>query len=107
MAATTRSLSPNQRAWARFRRNRLGFVSLWIFAALLVVATAAELFSNDKPFIARIDGKTWYPVFDNPAEVALGGDFATATDWKDPFIDELLARPGNWSFGTFNRHSAN
>ncbi|HYM48826.1 MAG TPA: ABC transporter permease, partial [Burkholderiaceae bacterium] len=24
------SLSPNQRAWARFKRNRLGYVSLWI-----------------------------------------------------------------------------
>ena len=99
--------SPNQRAWARFKRNRLGYVSLWIFAVLLVVATAAELVSNDKPFVARIDGKTWYPVFDNPSEVALGGDFATPTDWKDPFIDALLQRPGNWSFGTLNRHSAN
>ena len=26
------SLSPNQRAWARFKRNRLGYVSLIIFA---------------------------------------------------------------------------
>ena len=104
---TTRSMSPNQRAWARFKRNRLGYVSLWLFVALLVVATAAELFSSDKPFVARVNGQLWLPVFDNPAEVALGGDFATPTDWKDPFIDELLARPGNWSFGTFNRHSAN
>ncbi len=100
-------MSPNARAWARFRRNRPGRASLWIFAVLLVVATAAELFSNDKPFIARIDGKLWYPAFDNPAEIALGGDFATPTDWKDPFIAQLLARPGNWSVGTFNPHSAN
>ena len=27
------SLSPNQRAWARFKRNRLGYVSLLVFAA--------------------------------------------------------------------------
>ena len=32
------SLSPNQRAWARFKRNRLGYVSLWILAAMLVVS---------------------------------------------------------------------
>ena len=31
------SLSPNQRAWARFRRNRVGTWSLWLFIVLLVV----------------------------------------------------------------------
>ena len=39
--------SPNQRAWARFKRNRLGHVSLWIFGVLLLLTTAAELVSND------------------------------------------------------------
>ena len=33
------SRSPNQRAWARFKRNRLGYASLWIFAVLLTIAT--------------------------------------------------------------------
>jgi microcin C transport system permease protein len=99
-------MSPNARAWARFRRNRLGHVSLWIFAVLLVVTTAAELVSNDKPFVARIDGKLWFPAFANPSEVALGGDFATPTDWKDPFIAALVAKPGNWAIGTLNRNSA-
>ena len=34
-------MSPNQRAWERFKRNRVGHVSLWVFMALLVVATTA------------------------------------------------------------------
>lgn len=100
-------MSPNQRAWARFRRNRLGHVSLWIFAIVLVVATLAELVSNDKPFVARINGEWHFPAVSNPPEVRLGGDFHTPTDWKDPFIGELLARPGNWSLGALNPHSAN
>ena len=29
------ALSPNQRAWARFRRNRIGTWSLWLMAAML------------------------------------------------------------------------
>ena len=33
--ARSTSLSPNQRAWRRFRRNRLGFVSLIVFAVML------------------------------------------------------------------------
>ena len=101
-----RGTSPNQRAWARFRRNRLGHASLWLFIALLLVTTLAELVSNDLPYVARIDGQLIFPVIDNPSEQSLGGDFITPTDWKDPFIAQLLAQPGNWSVGAPNPHSA-
>jgi microcin C transport system permease protein len=101
-----RPVSPNQRAWARFRRNRIGFWSLWIFAAMLLVATFAEVFSNDRPFVARIQGQWWFPALNNPPEVALGGDFHTPTDWKDPFTQKLLAEPGSLAVFAPNRHSA-
>jgi microcin C transport system permease protein len=100
------SLSPNQRAWRRFKRNRPGYVSLWIFAVLLVVSTAAELLSNDRPLIARYAGRTYFPVFHDPPETALGGDFGTPTDWTDPFIGARFARPGNWALFTLNPHGA-
>ena len=48
-----RSLSPNQRAWARFKRNRIGYLSLWLFGVLLALTTFAELVSNDRPLVAR------------------------------------------------------
>jgi len=100
-------MSPNQRAWARFRRNRLGYVSLWLFAVLLSLATFAEFVSNDRPFVVRVNGEWYFPAIKNPSEVKLGGDFHTPTDWKDPFIAELMARSGNWSNGPINPHSAN
>ena len=100
------SLSPLQRAWARFQRNRMGYWSLWIFVVMLLVSTGAELFSNDRPVVARIDGQLLFPILNNPSEKALGGDFATPTDWKDPFITELLEKPGYWSVTVFNPHSA-
>jgi len=106
-APSTKPLSPNQRAWARFRRNRIGYVSLWAFAVLLALATFAEVVSNERPFVARIGGETHFPAISNPAEVELGGDFHTPTDWKDPFIRDLMAKPGNWSIGAINPHSAN
>jgi microcin C transport system permease protein len=105
-AAPSKHVSPNQRAWARFRRNRLGYLSLWIFAVMLVVSTLAELVSNDRPIVARIAGQWYAPMFVNPSERALGGDFGTPTDWKDPFIADLLARPGNGALSTLNKHSA-
>ena len=99
--------SPNQRGWERFKRNRPGYRSLWLFVAMLLVATLGELVSNDRPFFAQIGGNTYFPIITNPSDRALGGDFATPADWKDPLIIELLGKPGNWTLGTINAHSAN
>ena len=102
-----RHLSPNQRAWARFKRNRVGYWSLWVLAALLVVSAFAELLSNDRPLVAVYEGRWTFPVFHNPPETAYGGDFATPTEWTDPFIDEQFAKhPGSWLLRTPNPHSA-
>ncbi len=105
-AAATKPMSPNQRAWARFRRNRLGTASLWIMLGLLVLSAFAEFISNDRPLVAYYDGAWSFPVFHNPPETAYGGDFATPTDWKDPFITEQFAKPGNWTLNALNPHSA-
>ena len=101
------SVSPNQRAWLRFKRNRIGYWSLWVFAVLLAFSTAAELFSNDKPFVAKLNGQLVFPFIHNPSEKSLGGDFGTPTDWKDPLITDMLGQAGAWSIGTLNKHSAN
>ena len=102
----TPSLSPNQRAWARFKRNRIGYVSLWVFLVLLVVTTFAELVSNDRPLVARHNGQWFVPVVHNPPEKLLGGDFGTPTDWNDPLIKREFAKPGNWALFTLNRNGA-
>jgi microcin C transport system permease protein len=98
--------SPGQRAWARFKRNRVGYVSLWLMLGLLVLSTFAEVFSNDKPLLARYRGELYFPLFHNPPEKTFGGDFDSATDWKDPFIAQQFAKPGNWRLHTFNDHAA-
>jgi len=101
------SLSPNQRAWRRFRRNRLGFVSLILFLVLLVIATLAELVSNDRPLVARFEGEWFAPVFQNPPETRFGGDFKSPTDWHDPFIRQQFAKPGNFALFTINDYAGN
>ena len=106
MSTPTIALSPGQRAWQRFRGNRIGFLSFWLLLALLVLSLAAELISNDRPFIAVYEGQWTFPVLHNPPERAYGGDFDSPTDWKDPFIARQFAKPGNWRLQTLNRHSA-
>ena len=90
-------LSPNQRAWRRFKRHRLGMWSLWIFAAMFALSLVAEVLSNDVPLVARYNGKLYFPLLDNPPEVEFGGDFRTPTDWSDPFIAARFAQAGNWA----------
>ncbi|HEU5295347.1 MAG TPA: ABC transporter permease [Burkholderiaceae bacterium] len=100
------ALSPGRRAWLRFRRNRVGFASCWLMLALLLVSLAAELVSNDRPFVAVYEGRWTFPVLHNPPERVYGGDFETPTDWNDPFIAQQFAKPGNWRLHTLNRNSA-
>ena len=43
-------LSPvNQARWARFRHNRRGYWSLWIFLLLFGLSLCSELIANDTP----------------------------------------------------------
>ena len=93
----TVSLSPSAIAWKRFKRNRLGFVSLILFVLLFVMSLAAELVSNDKPLVASYQGKLYFPIVTNPPETEFGGDFQTPTDFLDPFIQQQFAQAGNWA----------
>ena len=104
--APARPMSPNQRAWLRFKRNRLGYRSLWIMVILLLLSAFAEVLSNDRPLLAYYNGELTFPVFHNPPETRYGGDFATPTDWSDPLIAEQFAKPGNWWVRAINPHSA-
>ncbi|HVL59328.1 MAG TPA: ABC transporter permease [Burkholderiaceae bacterium] len=101
-AETPPSLSPGQRAWRRFRNDRRGYVSLWIFCALFVVSLFAELLSNDRPLVVRYEGQTYYPLWNTYSEKTFGGDFPTAADYLDPYIRERLSRDGNWAIYPLN-----
>ncbi len=98
------SLSPRRRAWLRFRANRRGYWSLWIFLALFGLSLMAEVLSNDRPILVRYEGRTYYPLLRSYPETTFGGDFRTATDYLDPFIRERLSSDGNWALFPPNRY---
>ncbi len=97
MATPRRSLSPGRRAWLRFRANRRGYWSLWIFALVFGVSLAAEVLSNDRPIVTRYEGRLYWPLWRQYPETTFGGDFRTATDYLDPFIRQRLSQDGNWA----------
>ena len=89
--------SPARRAWRRFRSNRLGYVSLIIFAILFGLSLFAEALSNDKPLVARYNGHWYFPVVQTLPETTFGGDFPTPTDYLDPLIRENLRKGDNFA----------
>ncbi len=97
------SISPSRRAWLRFKQHRLGFWSLILFSALVLISLGAELVSNDRPLLARYEGRWYVPVLQDVPETTFGGDFETATDYLDPFIQAQFDKPGNFAIYPINR----
>jgi len=100
--STNHSLPPLQRAWLRFRANRLGFYSTVLFAAMFFVSLFSEVISNDKPLLAGYQGNWYVPIIQTIPETAFGGDFDTPTDFLDPFIQAEFDKKGNWAIYPIN-----
>src|SRR5262249_31170630 len=105
------ALSPlNRRRWLNFKANRRGYWSLWIFLTLFVISLFAELIANDRPLLIKYDGHLYWPAFIGYSETTFGGDFETSADYRDPYLQKLIADKGGWiiwppirySYGTHN-----
>ncbi len=89
------ALSPiNTRRWRNFKTNRRGFWSLWLFLVLFIASLFADVIANDKPIYVSYAGKSYFPSFFTYPETTFGGDFETATDYRDPFVQKLIADKG-------------
>ena len=88
-------LSPiGERRWRTFKANRRGHVSLWLFGILFLVTLFAEFVANDRPLYVSYAGEGYWPVFVEYPETTFGGDFETATEYRDPFVAELIEERG-------------
>ncbi|VAW68594.1 ABC transporter, permease protein 2 (cluster 5, nickel/peptides/opines) [hydrothermal vent metagenome] len=95
-------ISPGKRSWLRFKANRRGYYSLWIFSAIFLLSLFAELISNDKPLLVHYQGEYYFPVFNFYKETEFGGDFETEADYQDKYVRDILRRNGNWMLEPFN-----
>lgn len=100
------SLSPlTQRRLSQFRANARGFWSFWLFLALLILTLGAEFIANDKPILVQYDGALYFPTFVNYPETTFGGDFETETEYRDPYVSDLVKERGGWMFWPPIRYS--
>jgi microcin C transport system permease protein len=90
-------ISPlNRRRIDNFKRNRRGFWSLWVFLLLFGLSLLADVIANDKPVLISYDGAFYTPITTSYPETTFGGDFPTEADYRDPFVQELIAEKGGW-----------
>lgn len=88
-------LSPvNQQRWQRFRHNRRGYWSLWLFLLIFVLSLGAELLANDKPLLVHYQQRWYAPLLFNYSESDFGGQFATAADYQDPWLKQRIDQQG-------------
>ena len=83
-----------QRRYQKFRSNKRGYYSLWIFAFIFFISLFAEFIANDRPLIVRYDGHYYFPVFKIYPETVFDGEFETEADYRDPFVRDLINKKG-------------
>ena len=101
----------NRRRWENFKANKRGYWSFWIFLVLFVTSMFANVIANDKPLLVKYDGHLYWPVFTDYAETTFGGEFETAADYRDSYLQKQIAAKGgsiiwppvHYSYSTINR----
>ena len=102
------AISPlNRRRWQSFKANRRGYVAFWVFMVLFLISLFAEFIANDKPFYVSFEGKSYFPAVVTYPETAFGGDFETAADYRDPYLQKLIAEKGGYMLWPPIRYSYN
>ena len=90
-------LSPlGRRRFERFKKNRRGWWSLWLFIGLFVLTLGGELIANDKPLVVSYQDQLYFPVFKRYTEQAFGGQLPFQADYRSDYVQKLIKKDGGW-----------
>ena len=85
-----------RRRLRRFRDNRRGWISLWLFAGLLLLSLGAELVANDKPLLLGYQGELYTPALKRYTEQQFGGQLPFQPDYRSQYVRQLIEGQGGW-----------
>lgn len=84
----------NQERWNRFKANKRGYFSLYLFGILFVITLFSELIANDKPLLIYYDSQIYCPLITEYAETQFGGEFEAPADYTDAYIIDKINEKG-------------
>ena len=103
----TTNYSINQQRWQRFKHNRRGYYSLWLFSILFVISLLSDFIVNDRPIFIKYQNNYYSPIFHFYPETEFGGQLETQTNFLDPAIQSkieanrcILWAPFRYSYNT-------
>ncbi|MFK3971037.1 ABC transporter permease [Pseudomonas sp. NPDC087358] len=92
-----RRLSPvARRRFERFRNNRRGWWSLWLFCGLFVISLCGELIANDKPLVLSYQHELYFPAFKRYTEQEFGGQLPFQPDYRSDYVRQLISKGEGW-----------
>ncbi|OCG40071.1 MULTISPECIES: ABC transporter permease [unclassified Gilliamella] len=102
----TTHYSINQQRWQRFKQNRRGYYSLWLFMICFVISLFADFIVNDRPIFIKYKDNYYSPIFHFYPETEFGGQLATQTNFLDPAVQNKIETNG-WILWAPFRYSYN
>ncbi len=78
----------------QLKKNKRGFYSLWVLLALFFFSLFAEFIASERPLLVKFDGQYYFPVVRNYTETTFGGTFATTTNYRDKYVQDLIKQKG-------------
>ena len=90
-------LSPlGRRRFERFKKNRRGWWSLWLFIGLFMLSLGGELIANDKPLVIRYHDGFYFPILSDYLETDFGGELPFQPDYASSYVHKLIEDQGGW-----------
>jgi len=86
--------SITQKRWQTFKKNKLAMFGLWFFMGVFLLSLLAPLLANDKPLIVKYEDSIYYPIWDNPTDIELGGNLPTEANYSDAFTLNQIKQHG-------------
>ncbi len=80
--------------FAKFKKNRRGYISFLILFFLFFFTLFAEFIANNRPLLVKFKGNLYFPVIFTYSEKDFGGILETKADFLDPAVRNLINSDG-------------
>lgn len=86
-----------QRRWKRFRHNPRAFWSLIALTVAFFISLLANFLCNNTPWIVRLDGRSYFPMFKRYDPKIFGELVAAEADYEKLVREPWFLAQGNWA----------